>query len=155
MEDKPQDEASRDVIQRPEPVHGIEQYETDSDNELEATELRHLSQEVERLPRLSHVISPGKPMVYWYDPIKKFWRHEVRISVPHDDCRDHLGESNIRLQSLQSQRNVYHLKRPYGPRLGHGCRWSQLYSRESATLTPLQQTSAPFWATSEHQLHSQ
>lgn len=91
MDGKPQDEASGDVIQRPEPAHSIERYETDSDDELEATELRELDEETERLPRLSHVISPHKPMIHWYDPVKKFWRHYVRISVPHDDCRDHLG----------------------------------------------------------------
>jgi hypothetical protein len=97
MDDKPQDEASGDVVQRPEPAHSpphsLERYETESDDELEATELRQLSQEIERLPPVSHVISPGQPMIHWYDPVRKFWRHEVRISVPHEDCRDHLGES--------------------------------------------------------------
>jgi hypothetical protein len=97
MDDKPQDESFGEVIQRPEPAHSpphsLERYETESDDELEATELRQLSQEIERLPPVSHIISPGKPMVHWYDPIRKFWRHEVRISVPHEDCRDHLGES--------------------------------------------------------------
>ena len=108
MDDKPPDGAPGDVIQRPEPArspaHSLERYDTESDDELEATELRQLSQdqlrrEIERLPRVSHVISPGQPMVHWYDPVKKFWRHSVRISVPHEDCRDHLGESFRRVLS--------------------------------------------------------
>ena len=105
-DNKQHDEASGDVIQRPEPVHTPDQYDTETDSELEATELRHMSQEIERLPRLSHVLSPGQPMVHWYDPVKKFWRHQIRISVPHDDCRDHLGESKIPCCAEQKQAKV-------------------------------------------------
>ena len=31
----------------------------------------------------------------WHEPLNKFWRHYVRISVPHDECRDHFGESHV------------------------------------------------------------
>ena len=91
MDGRPQDEASGDEIHRPETAHVRE--EIDSDDELEATELQPVDNDaVSQLPRLSHVLTPRKPMIYWYDPIKRFWRHEIRISVPHEDCRDHLGE---------------------------------------------------------------
>ena len=87
----PPDEASGDAIHRPQPAHIRE--ETDSDEEWEATELRQIDPDDNPRPhRLSRVITPNKPAVRWYDPIKKFWRHEVRISVPHEDCRDHLGK---------------------------------------------------------------
>lgn len=91
MEGRPNDETSSDVVQLPQPAHLHD--ETDSDDELEATELRSIGDDTQAtLPRLSHIISPGLPKFHWYDPVKKFWRHEVRISVPHDDCRDHLGK---------------------------------------------------------------
>lgn len=97
MDRKPEDEGSEDVIDVPEPAHSLERHPTESDDELEATELRQLGAEPERpaRPTLSHVISPGKPMIHWWDPVKKFWRHQVRITVPHVDCRDHLGECMI------------------------------------------------------------
>lgn len=28
----------------------------------------------------------------WNDGIKKFWRNQIQVSVPHNACRDHLGE---------------------------------------------------------------
>ncbi len=99
MDDKPQDEAAGDTVQLPELAHvrdSVETHrdETDSDSELEATELRDMRDSVtSTLPRISHVLSLGMAPVYWYDPFKRFWRHQVRITVPHDDCRDHLGKS--------------------------------------------------------------
>lgn len=100
MDAKPADEASGDALQIPEPAHvRRESYEStihdesESDDELEATELRQLSHDLTAtLQPISHILSPGKPMIHWYDPIRKFWRHQIRISVPHDDCRDHLGK---------------------------------------------------------------
>ena len=92
MNERPQDEASGDVIQQPQPAHIREEYESEDDL-LEATELRPVSQDGKfALPRLSHILSPGLPMAHWHDPIRRFWRHNIRIEVPHEDCRDHLGK---------------------------------------------------------------
>lgn len=110
MDAKPSDEASGNTLQVPERAHlpqeSVESsfhHETDSDSSLEATELRDLNHDVRSsLPRLSHVLSPGNPMVLWYDPIKKFWRHQIRISVPHADCRDHLANERTFLGFLRT-----------------------------------------------------
>ena len=86
----------------PEPAHVRESREqrrlsevstSDDDDEREATELRSVSHDsgVVVRPRVSRVLSPGKPQTHWYDPVRRYWRHEIRISVPHVDCRDHLG----------------------------------------------------------------
>lgn len=121
MDSEPADEAVGDVISVPEAAHirrdSHESYETtlqdetDSDSELEATELRRLSREIHStLQPISHILSPGKPMIHWYDPIKKLWRHQIRISVPHDDCRDHLGKSAWSAKTTiggESLRNYY------------------------------------------------
>ena len=58
-----------------------DEYSTDSDRE--ATELR---------PMATHVYSPDSPPRHWHDFLRRFWRHQVRVTVPHVDCRDHLGE---------------------------------------------------------------
>ena len=93
-------EFSGDPVSEPEEAHLREEYETQEydteeddseDDELEATELRHVNNARSRAPRLSRVLSSERPQVHWYDPVKKFWRHEIRIAVPHVDCRDHLG----------------------------------------------------------------
>lgn len=91
MEQRKSQEVSGDPVRKgqipePEPAHLRD--DTDSDDEREATELRTVVQR----PRLSRVLSAGLAPQHWYDPVWKFWRHHVRISVPHVDCRDHLGE---------------------------------------------------------------
>lgn len=71
----------------------VSDHESSSEDEREATELtavRPAPPQGQR-PKLSRVLSPGKPLKHWYDPVKRYWRHEIRISVPHVDCRDHLG----------------------------------------------------------------
>ena len=93
MEDRPQDDIIGEAIREPEPAH-VHDEDTESDSELEATELRPVTffeNDPKRRPRLSRVLTPEKPLIHWYDPMKKFWRHHIRISVPHVDCRDHLG----------------------------------------------------------------
>jgi len=85
---------SRDLIPEPEPIHRRTP-DTESDDEFEATELRDVSA-TERV-RVPHALSPTQHKRHWYNPIHKFWRHHIRISVPHNDCRDHLGEN---MQSL-------------------------------------------------------
>lgn len=81
---------SQDAILEPEPalVRRHSQAPTESDDELEATELR----DVPNRP-VSRVITKERPPLHWYDPIRKTWRHNIRISVPHVDCRDHLGKA--------------------------------------------------------------
>lgn len=101
-ESRPSDETLEDTIEDtiegPEPAHlRDEQHASEqhaSDDELEATELRLVDNDK---PRLSRVITPDKPMVRWYDPFRRFWRHQIRISVPHVDCRDHLGKLSIKI----------------------------------------------------------
>lgn len=81
-------------IPEPEPAHL--QADTDSDDEREATELRTVT----RRPGVYRILSPGSTQLRWYDPIKKFWRHHIRLSVPHVDCRDHLGECRPRAPTV-------------------------------------------------------
>lgn len=103
--DRPNDQVSIDTlstVHEPEPAH-IDEARHQSDDELEATELRPVVRCDK--PRLSRVITPGQPMVHWYDPFKRFWRHEIRVSVPHDDCRDHLGESASLISASSSHGN--------------------------------------------------
>lgn len=103
----PPDEPRREdpiLPQQPAPAHLRESHETrrpssastasdhapsSDDDDREATELRPVTHGA---PRLSRILSPGTPAQHWYDPVKRYWRHEIRISVPHVDCRDHLGE---------------------------------------------------------------
>lgn len=109
MEDRPPNVTSGDPIPEPEPAHvaptlataktlnGHGPAETSEDErELEATELRPVRQQQnaksQKPKTISRVLSPGRPVLHWYDPIRKLWRHQIRLSVPHVDCRDHLGE---------------------------------------------------------------
>lgn len=76
-------------VEQPEPAHLPLETQNDSEDEdLEATELRSVDGR-----RLSRLLSSNRPTKTWYDPIRRYWRHEIRISVPHVDCRDHLGRS--------------------------------------------------------------
>jgi len=109
MEDRPPNVTSGDPIPEPEPAHtalttasaktlnGHDPAEiSDDERELEATELRpvrqHRNTKKPKPKATSRVLSPGRPVLHWYDPIRKLWRHQIRLSVPHVDCRDHLGE---------------------------------------------------------------
>lgn len=100
MEHRPANEASGDTstheasnrrkssIPEPEPAH----FQSDSeDDDREATELRST-------PRLSHILPSERAQreQHWYSPLEIFWRHHIRLSVPHVDCRDHLGRHNHR-----------------------------------------------------------
>ena len=79
----------RDLIPEPVPIHPRTP-DTESDDELEATELRDVSAgDSAHAPRVQSLTQHKR---HWYNPIHKFWRHHIRISVPHNDCRDHLGE---------------------------------------------------------------
>lgn len=85
--------ASQDVlddhIREPEPARLPN--ELPSADEREATELQHQPARSRRGSRI--LIVPKQTKRRWYDPIVSFWMHHVRISVPHVDCRDHLGKS--------------------------------------------------------------
>lgn len=37
---------------------------------------------------------------HWYDFVSRFWRHYIQLSVPHVDCRDHLGMLPISTRQL-------------------------------------------------------
>jgi len=77
------------ILADPVPTHS-RILDTVSGDEPEATELRDVTAAAQGR-RASRILSPQQHDPHWYDPVKKFWRHHVRISVPHDDCRDHLG----------------------------------------------------------------
>lgn len=94
----------RDILppELPEPTHPRTP-ETESDDELEATELRDVSATRPGTGlRTSRILSPADHKRHWYDPIARFWRHHVRISVPHDDCRDHLANERTFLGYLRT-----------------------------------------------------
>lgn len=88
MDQRHSQEVSGDPIPEPEPAHLSEPQSESEDSEREATELRSTS----RPRHLRRIISPGTRSQKWYEPFWKFWRHHVRVSVPHVDCRDHLGK---------------------------------------------------------------
>ncbi|KAF7195206.1 hypothetical protein HII31_03412 [Pseudocercospora fuligena] len=87
----------RDSIPEPEPAHipdGI------PDDEREAQELHEVATEPRQ--RISRVLSPAIAQESWCGPLKKFWRHHVRIDVPHVDCRDHLANERTFLGYLRT-----------------------------------------------------
>jgi len=88
---------SQDVVPEPEPAH-LGNADSASDNEREATELRSVTPGQESVRRRSRVLSPpASSKLHWYNNsvLSKFWRHHVNITVPHDDCRDHLGKASV------------------------------------------------------------
>ncbi|KAK4973188.1 hypothetical protein LTR66_011248 [Elasticomyces elasticus] len=74
----------------------------EEDDEREATELGQVAEAHGRASGISGdagvTNAPGSlrgshvqlHVPHWYDPIKKFWKHQIQLSLPHDDCRDHL-----------------------------------------------------------------
>lgn len=120
MEVRPDDEPSgdhkpkeppEDPVTQPEPAHVRESHESprtapddsDDEREREATELRTVrSQQRTKQQRISRVLSPDSSRLHWYDPVKKIWRHHIRISVPHVDCRDHLANERTFLAYLRT-----------------------------------------------------
>jgi hypothetical protein len=88
---------SQDVVPEPEAAYFSRTPDADSasDNEREATELRNVTPG-QSARRRSRVLSPSiSSKLHWYDPFSKYWRHNVNITVPHDDCRDHLGKASV------------------------------------------------------------
>jgi hypothetical protein len=100
MEDRRADQPSGDPIPEPEPAHIVDDEQaTQPDDEQEATELRAVSTAPHSAKRrkISRIISPDKSSIRWHDPFTRAWRHHIRLSVPHVDCRDHLGKSVTRV----------------------------------------------------------
>ena len=90
---------SQDAVPEPEAAYFSRTPDADSasDNEREATELRNVTPG-QSARRRSRVLSPSiSSKLHWYDPFSKYWRHNVNITVPHDDCRDHLGKASVLL----------------------------------------------------------
>jgi hypothetical protein len=89
--------ASQDVVSEPEPAHtrdfGGPDADSASDIEREATELRSVTPAGRRRSRV--LSPPASSELHWYNPLSKYWRHNVNITVPHDDCRDHLGKASV------------------------------------------------------------
>ncbi|EME79230.1 uncharacterized protein MYCFIDRAFT_143425 [Pseudocercospora fijiensis CIRAD86] len=87
-----------DLIPEPEPAYipdGI------PDDEREAQELHQVASEPRE--RISRILSPGTTaQESWFGPVKNFWRHHVRIDVPHVDCRDHLANERTFLGYLRT-----------------------------------------------------
>jgi len=94
MADEQRQRRSNGAVPEPEPAHTRSaDGESEHDGDREATELRSVTS-ARHQTRRSRVLSPpARPESHWYDPVRKFWRHSVRITVPHDDCRDHLGKA--------------------------------------------------------------
>jgi hypothetical protein len=92
---------SQHLVPEPQPAHTRRSdADTESDNEREATELRSVPSFQQSGRQNSRILS-SPPAIstnsHWYNlnPARRFWRHCVRITVPHDDCRDHLGKASV------------------------------------------------------------
>ncbi|KAK0367232.1 hypothetical protein LTR94_000229 [Friedmanniomyces endolithicus] len=88
----PGDRRTTAAIPEPEQVHIRDDTSTAQDppdDEPEASELH--SPADQRKQRVSRIIASGSATSHWYDPVGRLWRHHIRLSVPHVDCRDHLG----------------------------------------------------------------
>jgi hypothetical protein len=61
------------------------------DNELELRPYTHASGSLSRQPSGPVASPPSGP----FHLVKKFWRDHVSVTVSHDSCRDHFGESQV------------------------------------------------------------
>ncbi|KAI7256904.1 hypothetical protein KC343_g4846 [Hortaea werneckii] len=87
------------ILEPPEAVHSRPtNTEEESDNEREATELHTIA---EQRPARHVTRTPGRPQ-QWLADIKRLWRHHIRLSVPHADCRDHLANERTYLGYLRT-----------------------------------------------------
>jgi hypothetical protein len=101
---------SQHPVPEPQPAHTRRSdADTESDNEREATELRSVSSLHQSGRQNSRILSSPPALSsdsHWYDPVGKFWRHNIKISVPHDDCRDHLGKACVPCRCLMMPRTT-------------------------------------------------
>ncbi|KAK0946417.1 hypothetical protein LTR29_002179 [Friedmanniomyces endolithicus] len=99
----PGDPNTTAAIPEPEQVHirdGTSTVQDPPDDELEASELH--SPADQRKQRVSRIIASGSAPSHWYDPAGRLWRHHIRLSVPHVDCRDHLANERTFLGYLRT-----------------------------------------------------
>ena len=92
LPDRRSSQPSGDRVTEPEPAHlrdDGDTVQTVPDDEREAIDLQTPADRKQR--RVSWVLSPERQRQHWYNPVRKLWRHNIRMSVPHVDCRDHLG----------------------------------------------------------------
>lgn len=83
--------AAEPITEPPEAVHPRpNDVENESDNEREATELQNIAGQHAPRRMTTATTPPGRPQ-QWHAGLKKLWGHHIRLSVPHADCRDHLG----------------------------------------------------------------
>ncbi|KAI6789421.1 hypothetical protein KC360_g1878 [Hortaea werneckii] len=114
----------------PEPPEAVHPRPTDieneSDDEREATELHTIAEQ----RRARHITTtPGRSQ-QWHDDIKRVWRHHIRLSVPHADCRDHLANERTYLGYLRTSlalsmvgviiSQLYRLQHPPSPNSVYG-----------------------------------
>lgn len=101
MEGRAASQKSEHVIPEPETAHTPHTSGDYEDDDREATELRDARHPITRIP-ISRLNRPQPTPPRWYDPIRKFWRHQVRTTVPHDDCRDHFANERTFLAYLRT-----------------------------------------------------
>ncbi|KAM3420350.1 hypothetical protein BST61_g3631 [Cercospora zeina] len=54
-------------------------------------------------PRISRILTPSThSSISPFTPLKKLWRHNVQLAVPHVDCRDHLANERTFLGYLRT-----------------------------------------------------
>jgi hypothetical protein len=88
------------AIPEPEAAH-INRPDDDEipDDEREAIDLHTPAQQkASKQKRGSRVLSPNRSSTYGWkfgEVVARLWRHNVTISVPHVDCRDHLGKAAL------------------------------------------------------------
>lgn len=119
--------SQRQEIPEPEPAHLPDDT---ADDEREAISLQSPDSRTNAAKSKSRVLPPNRHRDRWYQPVWKLWRYHVRLTVPHDDCRDHLGASASPL-----------------PQMFRACPGPVIQARRKLTLD-LQRTSAPTSPTS-------
>lgn len=102
------DPGEEPLVRHPQPVHAHDESFEDSeaDDVQEATELRGIALPAE-FRRLSRQTTAEDNEVnsirrcrlqreerHWHAPFSTFWKRQINISVPHVDCRDHLGKQS-------------------------------------------------------------
>ncbi|KAI7152888.1 hypothetical protein KC349_g8711 [Hortaea werneckii] len=90
------------ITEPPEAVHPRpNEVENESDNEREAMELQNIAEQHPPRHVTTTTTTPGRPQ-QWYAGLKKLWRHQISLSVPHADCRDHLANERTYLGYLRT-----------------------------------------------------
>ncbi|KAI7512867.1 hypothetical protein KC347_g2152 [Hortaea werneckii] len=115
------------IPEPPEAVHPRPiDVENESDDEREATALHTIAEQ----RRARHVTTTPGTSQQWLADIKRLWRHHIRLSVPHADCRDHLANERTYLGYLRTSlalsmvgviiSQLYRLQHPPSPNSVYG-----------------------------------